>query len=231
MERVIKPEILDTLKPDDPAALHNRRDLRLFNLAMGNYRWMARSIRHTVHPGEPILEIGAGMGDLGFHLLSKGVAKDQMPDNHDALPALPACSYAGLDLWPRPTAWPRNWDWYQADLTSFADYHRYPVLIGNFILHQFEDAVIRDLFARIVPDLRVILFCETVRRPLHLYQLPIGNVFGMNDVSRHDARVSIEGGFYRNELPELMQLDPTEWTINVKMTLLGAYRLQAIRRE
>lgn len=216
MERVIKPEILDTLEPNDPAALHNRRDLRWFNAIMGNYRWMTRSLRATIRPHEPILEIGAGTGDLGFHLL-----------NHYPSETL---TYAGLDLWPRPHAWPALWEWHQADLTTFTHYARYPVLIGNFIIHQFNDSVISNLFKNIVSDVRVILLCETARRPLHLYQLPLSNLLGINHVSRHDARVSIEGGFIKNELAELMQLAPTAWDIDVSMTFLGAYRLQAIRK-
>ena len=31
MPRTIQPELLDTLPPEDPAALHSRRDLRVIN--------------------------------------------------------------------------------------------------------------------------------------------------------------------------------------------------------
>lgn len=216
MERVIKPEILDTLEPNDPAALHNRRDLRWFNTIMGNYSWMTRTIQKTVRPNEPILEIGAGMGDLGNHLLKHS--------HEESLP------YAGLDLWPRPESWPDHWEWHQADLTSFTHYNQYPVLIGNFIMHQFTNTAIETLFEKTLPNLRVILFCETARRPLHLLQLPLANLFGMNYVSKHDARVSIEGGFVQHELAELMHLNPATWNFDISMTFLGAYRLKAIRK-
>ena len=68
MQRIVKPEILDKLNPDDPAALHNRRDLRLFNRLMGNNRWMRRTLTHIVNPEDSVLELGAGVGDFGLYL-------------------------------------------------------------------------------------------------------------------------------------------------------------------
>lgn len=217
MNRTIKPEILDTLAPDAPVAQRLRRDLSLFNAFMGNYRWLAGQIVQHVHPAEAILELGAGTGDFGLFLRNK---KKVIPTN-----------YSGLDLWQRPPNWPQEWGWYREDLTKFADYNRYPVLIGNLIIHQFEDAAIRSLFKRIVGGVRVILFCETARRPLHIYQLPIGYLLGMCRESYQDARTSIEGGFLGNELAELMQLDEREWAVDVQVTFLGAYRFTAVRKQ
>ena len=78
---------------------------------------------------------------------------------------------------------------------------------------------------------RALIFCETARRPLHLIQLPLSNLLGINYVSRHDACVSVEGGFHGQELPELLGLEPNDWTIETKMTFLGAYRLVAVRKN
>jgi hypothetical protein len=217
MKRVVTPEILDQLEPNDPAALHNRRDLRRFNWLMGNDRWMRRTLKRVVNPEDSLLELGAGAGDFGLYL-----HKNQN---------LSCLSYAGLDLWPRPSLWPEHWAWHQADLTDFSNYNEYTVLCGNFILHQFRDAVLRKLFQKILPHLRALIFCETARRKLHLAQLPLSNLMGINYVSRHDARVSIEGGFYDQELPGLLCLNPDEWLIETKMTFLGAYRLVAIRKS
>jgi hypothetical protein len=130
MKRVVTPEILDQLEPNDPAALHNRRDLRRFNWLMGNDRWMRRTLKRVVNPEDSLLELGAGAGDFGLYL-----HKNQN---------LSCLSYAGLDLWPRPSLWPEHWAWHQADLTDFSNYNEYTVLCGNFILHQFRDAVLRN---------------------------------------------------------------------------------------
>ncbi len=217
MKRVVKPEILDQLEPDDPAALHNRRDLRLFNRLMGNNQWMRHKLKHVVTPEDSVIELGAGVGDFGYYLRKNST--------------LSCPVYAGLDLLPRPAQWPENWVWHQAELTDFSGYTDYTILCGTFILHQFEDAVLTKLFSRILPHLRALIFCETARRPLHLMQLPLSNLLGINYVSRHDARVSVEGGFHGQELPELLGLEPNDWTIETKMTFLGAYRLVAVRKS
>jgi len=39
---ILQAELLDSLPPDHPDALHNRRDLRLTNALMGNSRWFQR---------------------------------------------------------------------------------------------------------------------------------------------------------------------------------------------
>lgn len=216
MQRIVKPEILDQLDPDDPAALKNRLDLRLFNWLMWNNGWMRRTLTCIVNPEDSVLELGAGVGDFGLYLHGS-----QTP---------PGFGYAGLDRLPRPAQWPVAWAWHQADLVDFHGYADYTVLCGTFILHQFDNAVLQKLFQTILPHLRALIFCETARRRLHLVQLPLSYLLGINYVSRHDTRVSIEGGFYGQELPELLCLEPDKWMIETTMTFLGAYRLVAVRK-
>lgn len=216
MERIVRSEILDQLDPDDPAALHSRRDLRLFNQLMGSNRWMRRTLERIVKCDDSVLELGAGVGDLGIYLNKNR--------------CLSCSAYTGLDLWPRPSQWPDHYEWRQTDLTKFSGYADYTILCGSLILHQFENAILKKLFQSILPHLRALIFFETARRPLHLIQLPLSNLLGINDVSRHDARVSIESGFRNQELPELLCMDSDEWKIKTDMTFLGAYRFTAVRR-
>ena len=122
MQRTVQPEILDSLPPDHPDALHNRRDLRVINRVMGNFRWLLRSLRSLRTEGDAVIEVGAGTGELGRLLLAQGIP------------------VAGLDLWPRPAGWPDARDWHTADLRAFDGYDRYPVVVGNLILHQFSAA-------------------------------------------------------------------------------------------
>ena len=90
MIRIVKPEILDSLPEDHPDAIHNRRDIRMFNRIMGNFRWFSRQLRRHLLPGDTILEIGAGTGDLGRHL------RRTTPDNW-------VSKLDGLDLCSRPS--------------------------------------------------------------------------------------------------------------------------------
>jgi hypothetical protein len=215
MKRQVRPELLDSLEPEDPAAIHNRRDLRILNRIMGNYRWMRFALEEILLPGDSVLELGAGTGELGGYLRKQA--------------SFSSFNYAGLDLWPRPTDWPTDWAWHHLDLNAYANYADHSVLCGNLILHQFKDSAIRTLFQSILPNVRALVFCETARRALHLMQLPLANLLRINYVSRHDARVSVEGGFKGQELPELLGIKRPDWKYSVKMTFWGAYRLIAVR--
>jgi len=249
MLRRVQPELLDSLPPDHPDALHNRRDLRFFNAVMGNFRWFARTLREHLRPGDRLLELGAGEGDLGKRLgrddlrvVLSAPAKTDDPEvvppenNHprqnggNRIP-MQNCRYTGLDLWPRPANWPEAWGWRREDLTTFPDYGQFDVILGNLILHQFEDAVLAALGRRWREHARLLVFCEPVRRPLHLRQLPLARLAGINHVSRHDARVSIEGGFSDAELPRLLGVDQPPWRVELQTTFLGAYRMVASRDD
>ena len=76
MPRTIQPELLDTLPPENPDALHSRRDLRLINTFMGNHRWLERALKRNARADERILEIGAGTGELARRLRSAGLAAE-----------------------------------------------------------------------------------------------------------------------------------------------------------
>lgn len=211
--RSLQPELLDALPADHPAALHNRRDLRLTNRAMGNFRWFARVLPPLVRPGERVLELGAGTGDLGRRLHRCGVALD------------------GLDRWPRPEAWLAARAWHQADVETFRGYANYPVVMGNLILHQFSDAALAALGEKLRATARLIMFCEPARRRLSQFLFATAApLLGANYVSRHDARVSIAAGFRGDELPRALGLDAGAWDCRVTTTFLGAYRLIAVRR-
>jgi hypothetical protein len=215
LQRRVQPEILDSLPADHPDALHNRRDLRFFNTLMGNFRWFANTLRTQLREGDNLLELGAGEGDLGRHL------RRSLPQS--------SFTYTGLDLWPQPVEWPKKWSWISKDLSAFPDYAQYNVILGNLILHQFEDEVLANLGRQWREQARLLVFCEPARDKLHLRQLPLARLAGINYVSRHDARVSIEGGFRGRDLPRLLGLDQPHWRITVQHTFLGAYRLVAVR--
>ncbi len=217
MLRRVQPELLDGLPPDHPDALHNRRDLRFFNAVMGNFRWFARTLRQHLCTGDRLLELGAGEGDLGLYL------RKALSD-YDF-------SYTGLDLWPRPANWPEPWGWRREDLTQFPDYSQSNIIVGNLILHQFEDDVLAELGRQWRRTARLLVFCEPSRRPLHLRQMPLARLAGINYVSRHDARVSIEGGFLNADLPGMLGVDLLPWRVELQQTFFGAYRMVAVRND
>jgi hypothetical protein len=213
MQRTLQPELLDSLPVDHPAARHNRRDLRLTNQIAGNHRWVAQTLRRLRQENELALELGAGTGELGLRLQAAGVPID------------------GLDLWPRPAAWPAERAWHVADLRSFDGYERYAAVCGNLIFHQFSDADLAALGTRLRRSVRIIIASEPARRRLsQLLYRTFGPVLGANYVSLHDAHVSIAAGFRDDELPRILGLDDATWKIHRTTSLLGMYRMVAVRR-
>lgn len=214
MPRTIQAELLDSLPPQHPDALHNRRDLRLTNRLMGNHRWIEQTLAARTSPAERILEIGAGEGEQARRLWARGFRVD------------------ALDLWPRPADWPAALAWHQADLQRFTAYERYRIIVGNLIFHQFTNDQLAALGAKLRSSARMIVACEPVRRRFsQLGYGVLGRLCGVNRVSLHDAHVSIAGGFQADELPRALGLDPADWEIGCATTLRGAYHLVANRRR
>ncbi|MEX0324540.1 MAG: class I SAM-dependent methyltransferase [Puniceicoccaceae bacterium] len=218
MHRSVQPEILDSLAPDDPAAIANRRDLRTFNHLMGNFRWVRKELSGYSAQGA-ILELGAGDGSLGLYLLRKGVLSDEN-------------LYTGMDIIRRPRGWPPSWGWMQKDLRELAFPEDTRTVIANMILHQFESEELSNLGLRIERSgLKRLLLCEPARRRVHLRQVAASRfLLGVHPVTLHDARVSIEAGFRGEELAEALNLDRRVWSIRCTEHFLGANRLLCLRR-
>jgi SAM-dependent methyltransferase len=214
MLRACLPEMLDSLPPDHPDALHGRRDLRIINRIMRNHAWLGAVLPPLLRAGEGVLELGAGTGELAARLAARGVPVD------------------GLDLWPRPARWPAARAWYKADLLEFDGFDRYPAVIGNLIFHQFNDAELAGLGAKLRRRARVIVACEPERRRLsQIVTAALAPLLGIGHVTLHDARISVGAGFQGDELPRLLGLDDGAWRYSCRATTLGANRMVAVRAE
>ncbi|HLS27227.1 MAG TPA: hypothetical protein VK041_01145 [Opitutales bacterium] len=218
MQRIVQPEILDSLHPNDPDAIASRRDLRLINKIMGNEKWIAKKLFSSLKPNDRILEIGAGSGDLGRFLQKKSSQKP--------------LDYCGLDLAPRPADWPADWQWFQDDLTKFNRFGDFTILLANLILHHFENDDLAELGKKIThSNLRLIVACEPARFPLHRWQLHLLRPFKLNRVTLHDGQISIRAGFRTEELPKFLGLRKLDWQSETSCTFLGAMRMVARRNE
>lgn len=215
--RVLQPEILDRLPADHPDAVESRRDLRLINRIMGNWRWFQRELETRIQPADRLLELGAGAGDLGRRLARR-------------CPRITGTPYSGLDLTPRPRHWPESWQWHQCDLTRFRDGNAHTVLLANLVLHHFDPPTLAGIGETLTGKIRLILASEPARRPIHQWQLRALWPFGINRITRHDAHVSVAAGFVGDELGRFLGLDSREWTVSARTTPLGAYRFLAERR-
>lgn len=213
MRRILEPELLDSLPPQDPDAMHSRRDLRLTNRILGNHRWLTRTLRPLLREREVALELGAGTGELGQRLAAHNVLTD------------------GIDRCPRPNNWPGDRSWHVADLRHFDGYDRYPVIFGNLIFHHFDERELAHLGEILQQHARVIVACEPARRrsSQRLFAT-IAPLLRANRVTLHDAHISIAAGFVGDELPRALGLAPSVWDCRCTTTLLGSYQMVAQRR-
>ena len=211
--RTLTPELLDSLPHDSPDAERSRRDLRMINWGLGNSRWFARTLPALVRAGEHILELGAGTGELGASLASRGLALD------------------GLDRAPRPANWATRSVWHQADIFGFSGYDRYGVVIGNLIFHHFTDAQLADLGARFRDTARVVIASEPKRSRISRRMFALtAPLWGAHPITIHDGRVSIEAGFLGHELSAAFGLDESRWEIRHEISAVSTYRMIAVRR-
>ncbi|QYM79040.1 hypothetical protein K0B96_00045 [Horticoccus luteus] len=214
MRRIVEPEWLDELPPEDPAAIHSRRDLRWINRRLGTAAWLRGQLATRRAPGERVIELGAGDGTLAL----------------DLAPALGSEHYAGLDRVSRPPAWTGTW--HQTDVFNFPHWPRYPVVIASLFLHHFTEPQLRQLGAAFAPSARLLLFSEPARRRRFQWVFALACRFaGAHRVTRHDGHISIAAGFRGDELPVFLGLDPNEWRWKTDIAPLGAYHLRAERRS
>ena len=213
MERTLTPELLDSLPHEDPAALHSRGDLRKINRLMRTEPWFVATLAGGLRPGERVLELGAGMGELGRKLIAAGIQVD------------------GLDRRPRPADWPAERAWHEVDLLEFDGFGGYAAVIANLMLHHFTDEQLGELGRKLRSGPRMVCACEPARSRVNQFWFRILAPFlGANHVTRHDAHVSIAAGFRGAELPRTLGLSEPEWRIRCQVGLLGAYRMAAVRR-
>ena len=212
LNRVIIPEILDSLNQADPRAIRSRRDLRWIDLYLGNSRWVVRQLKKQTPPPAQIIEIGAGEGDLCCKVQT----------------SLPSATVTGLDLIQRPTNLPVSIRWIGGDFFQTLPNIDADACIGSLILHHFSNEALHDLGARL-QSFRSLTFCEPLRSRLPLFLSKLSCPF-LSEVTRHDMPASIRAGFRPGELPALLGLDSKKWSVRESSHWRGALRLAASRR-
>jgi hypothetical protein len=81
-------------------------------------------------------------------------------------------------------------------------------IVANLFLHHFEDAALARMLPLLARRTRRFVACEPRRSALALAASRMLGAIGCNDVTRHDAVVSVRAGFRDAELTSLWPTEP-----------------------
>jgi hypothetical protein len=227
VKRIVQPELLDSLPPDDARAVRSRRDLRRVNGWMRHHAIMAGALKNDLNSLAPeqITELGAGDGTFLLCVAEK------------ISPGMPNVSAMLLDLqkivsaetlagfrnlgWSAEAVVADVFDWLQASGAA-------GVVIANLFLHHFEAARLAELLRLVSKRARLFIAIEPRRAPWPLFCSRLLWAIGCNDVTRHDAVASVRAGFSGRELSALWP-DKQYWRLTEQRT--GAFSHLFIARR
>lgn len=206
MKRVVEPELLDELPPDDRRARWSRRDLRRVNAWMRNHAIMAKRLQTAASGQAPrqIVEFGAGDGNLLLRAARKispcwRDTKAILLDRQKNVTAQTLTAFASLG-WNAETVEADVFDWLSA--AAGLD-----IVVANLFLHHFIDAKLEELFRAVASRARFFVAIEPRRARWPLFCCRLIWAIGCNSVTRHDAKISVRAGFSGSELSALWPTD------------------------
>lgn len=218
--RVVEPEWLDTLAPEDPRARRSRRDLSRLNAVMSNAGIVFRAMEGASF--SRIAEIGAGDGGfarrLASRLPSKGDARFVLVDQQAHAPP-PATNGWVFEAQTRDV-----FAWLEDESTG-----RFDAIVANLFLHHFDDGPLARLLALAARRTGCFVACEPRRSAMALTGSRLVGLVGCNDVTRHDAVVSVRAGFSGSEIASLWP--PQAWRVQEDARGLFSHLFVATRHE
>jgi hypothetical protein len=209
--RMVSPELLDEMDPNDPRARRSRGDLRRVHFAMGSLSILGRAIEGLalVAPPSRLLELGAGDASLVLRLARaqptwQGVSFTVL-DRHDLISAETRRAYEQLG-WHLTVRRVDVIEWARDDASQGFD-----LCLANLFLHHFDTPVLGSLLSAIAARSHAFVACEPRRSRLSRLGSRLIGLLGANSVTRHDAVVSVDAGFSDHELSAIWPPSPEDW--------------------
>jgi len=185
--RFLEPEWLDDLPPEDPRAVRSRADLRRVNAIMGNARIIARHLGQA----RRVADLGGGDGSL-MQAVERRLKRSLEVTIVDRI--------AGLEVFEFLAAPGKPLD----------------AIVANLFLHHLTDRDLRRLFALAAQRAPLFVACEPRRSRFALTGSHLMWFIGCNDVTRHDAVISVRAGFSGRELSDAWPVADS-WTLTEKL--------------
>jgi hypothetical protein len=203
-QRCIEPEWLDQLPPEEARARRSRSDLRRINAWMGHAWIIGRRLQVASRRAPPSRIIDLGSGDGWFlvrilrHLRPPGREIEVwLLDQKDAVDPGAMAGLKALGFRPRKV---------QAEaMQGLRSLPSEPGtwVVGNLFFHHFAAASLEALLAIIAERADLCLACEPRRNRWSRVAARFLWMLGANDVTRHDAVVSVAAGFRDRELTDV----------------------------
>ena len=220
LPRVLEPETLDRLAPDDPVAQRSRRDLRRVNAFMGARGILERSMTRALHGRDTasrslrVLELGCGDGRQML-----GVAEHRgarwpsvqldLLDRQPIVDVATIAAYAAAGWQARPLV---------ADVLDWASQagedERWDVVVANLFLHHFNGESLRRVLAGCVSRADALAACEPRRSRFALAASHLIFFLGANAVTRNDGVLSVRAGFVGRELSDAWPGAQDAWRLD-----------------
>ena len=231
MERCIRAELLDELPWDDPGAVQSRKDLLRVNAWMGNAGIMARALRSACPrpKGRRLVDLGAGDGRFLWRV-ARRLGPDWQGTNVVLLDRRNIVSpetrqgLAVLD-WSVTPVEAEVLDWLRQPAAPACD-----AMVGNLFLHHFPAVQLAELLRAAAGMARAFIAVEPRRSARSLLFSRLLPLIGCNQVTQHDAPISVRAGFAGQEISQLW---PTGqgWTLQERPAGCFGHLFVAQRRE
>lgn len=229
-ERVVEPELLDELPPQDRRARRSRLDLRRLNTWMNHGPVMARALSENLGSvrSPHIVEIGAGDG----HFLLRVVRRFRhwpngtvtLVDRLDAFdPNIKECFKESG--WRADTDIATVSEWLTNSPPDSVD-----AIVSNLFLHQFKTDDLTEMLRMSARCARVFVALEPRRTWLPRLCGQMLWAIGCNSVTRHDAAISIRAGFSGREISALWP-DEGKWELTERAVGLFSHLFIARRTD
>lgn len=234
-QRVVESEWLDTLAADEPRAIRSRGDLRRINWLMATQTLLGRSLETLLQGAgqSPLVELGAGDGTLALRLARR--LSRRWPNATLALldlqPTVSNATLAGFRAlgWQVEVIRADVLDWLaQPQVGAAAGGATRPILFANLFVHHFEGPRLQALLTGIAARAHGFSCLEPERSPTALLGSRLLGAIGCNDVTRHDAVVSVRAGFSARELSAYWPRSD-DWNLQESAAGFFSHRFQAKR--
>jgi hypothetical protein len=227
--RQLEPEWLDEMDPADPRAQRSRRDLRRVNALMRNASLIAQALvqNSPAAPPRVMVDLGSGDGHLMLRVARRlaPVWKDVKVILLDRQGVPDESVRAGFESigWQMESVSADVFEWLNSSSQRNID-----VILSNLFLHHFPETALAELLALTARRSRMLVACEPRRSRFGLTGSYLLGLIGCNDVTRHDAVVSVRAGFNGQELSGLWPVGDG-WRLAESVAGMFSHRFVACR--